>query len=76
MTADGKTQLKVTFEYKTNEERYAIESADVSFYFYDGNDLFNDDNKQRISDASIIGTYKKEVTEKTVTLYMTAPEVL
>ena len=75
MTADGKTQLKVTFEYKTNEERYAIESADVSFYFYDGNDLFNDDNKQRISDASIIGTYKKEVTEKTVTLYMTAPEV-
>lgn len=75
MTADGETKLTVTFEYKTDEERYAIESADVSFYFYDGDDLFNDDNKQLITDAGIIGTFTKEVTEKTVTLHMTAPEV-
>ena len=75
MTADGETKLTVTFEYKTDEERYAIESADVSFYFYDGDDLFNDDNKQLITDAGVIGTFTKEVTEKTVTLHMTAPEV-
>ena len=73
MTADGETKLKVTFKYNTDEERYAIESADVSFYFYDGNDLFNDDNKQRITNVGITGSFTKEVTEKTVTLHMTAP---
>ena len=75
MTADGETKLKVTFEYKTDDERIAIESANVLFYFYDGDDLFNDDKKQLITDAAIIGTYTKEVTEKTVTLHMTAPKV-
>ena len=73
MTADGETKLKVTFKYNTDDERYAIESADVSFYFYDGNDLFNDDNKQRITNVGITGSFTKEVTEKTVTLHMTAP---
>ena len=75
MTADGETKLNVTFKYNTDEERYTIESADVSFYFYDGNDLFHDDNKQHISDEGIIGTFTKEVTEKTVTLHMKAPAV-
>ena len=75
MTADGETKLKVTFEYKNADERYAIESADVSFYFYDGDDLFNDDKKQLITDAGVIGTFTKEVTEKTVTLHMTAPKI-
>lgn len=75
MTADGDTKLKVTFEYNTGDERYAIESADVSFYFYDGDDLFHDDKKQLVTDAAIIGTYTKEVTENTVTLHMTAPKV-
>lgn len=73
MTADGETKLKVTFEYNTKDERYAIESADVSFYFYDGDDLFHDDNKQRIINADITGSFTKEVTEKTVTLHMKAP---
>ena len=75
MTADGETKLKVTFEYKTGDERYAIESANVSFYFYDGDDLFHDDKKQLITDAGVIGTFTKEVTEKSVTLHMTAPKI-
>lgn len=40
MTADGETKLKVTFEYKTDDERYTIESASVLFCFYNGDDLF------------------------------------
>ena len=75
MTADGETQLKVTFEYKTDDERYKIDEAEVSFYFYDGDDLFHDDNKQLITDEGIIGTFTKEVTEKAVILHMTAPAV-
>ncbi len=75
MTADGETKLKVTFEYKTGDERYAIEQANVSFYFYDGDDLFHDDTKKLITDAAVIGTYTKEVTEKSVTLHMTAPKI-
>ena len=75
MTADGETKLKVTFKYNTSEERYAIESAYVSFYFYDGNDLFHDDNKRQITNPEVIGTFTKEVTEKMVTLYMKAPDV-
>lgn len=75
MTADGETKLKVTFEYNTGDERYAIESADVSFYFYDGDDLFHDDKKQLVTDAAVIGTYTKEVKEKSVTLHMTAPKI-
>ena len=38
MTADGETQLKVTFEYKTNDENYEIDSTAVEFCFYDGKD--------------------------------------
>ncbi len=73
MTADGETQLKVTFEYNTDDERYKIESSDVQFCFYEGNDLFHD-NKELINDPEIIGTYTKTETEKSVTLYMTAPQ--
>ena len=75
MTADGETKLKVTFEYNTGDERYAIETANVSFYFYDGDDLFHDDAKKLITDAAVIGTYTKEVKEKSVTLHMTAPKI-
>ena len=75
MTADGETKLKVTFEYKTVDERHKIESAEVLFLFYNGDDLFNDDNAVLITDEKITGTFTKEVTEKSVTLHMTAPEV-
>ena len=75
MTADGETQLKVTFEYNTDDERYKIESSDVQFCFYEGNDLFHD-NKELINDPEIIGTYTKTETEKSVTLYMTAPQAI
>ena len=78
MTADGETKLKVTFEYKTNDERYTIESAEVEFYFYDGKDLFNEEDEDAIkpiTDTNITGTFTKEETEKSVTLHMTAPNV-
>ena len=75
MTADGETQLKVTFEYKTKEERYAIDSAEVLFCFYNGDDLFNDDNLEFIDDPGIIGTYTMEIKKNAVTLHMTAPKV-
>ena len=77
MTADGETKLEVTFKYNTNEERYKIESSEVEFYFYDGNDLFNDNSKRYISmwDDEIIGTFTKVDTEKSVTLHMRAPKV-
>ena len=75
MTADGETKLKVTFEYKTDDERYKIESSEIEFCFYDGPDLFSDGNAELIDDARITGTFTKEETEKSVTLHMTAPKV-
>ena len=75
MTADGETKLKVTFEYKTGDERYTIESASVLFCFYNGDDLFNDENIEVVSDPGIIGTFTTEVTKKAATLHMTAPKV-
>lgn len=75
MTADGETKLKVTFEYKTDDERYTIDSAEVLFCFYNGDDLFNDDNLEIIKDDGITGTFKMDVTKKAVTLHMTAPKV-
>ena len=75
MTADGETKLKVTFEYKTDDERYTIESASVLFCFYNGDDLFNDENIEVVSDPGIIGTFTTEVTKKAATQHMTAPKV-
>ena len=75
MTADGETKLKVTFEYKTVDERHKIDSAQVLFLFYNGDDLFNDEDAMLITDENITGTFTKEVTEKSVTLHMTAPKV-
>ena len=75
MTADGETKLKVTFKYNTKDERYIIESSKVEFFFYDGDDLFNDDNAELIDDEDITGTFTQEETERSVTLHMTAPKV-
>ena len=75
MTADGETQLKVTFEYDTDDERYNIEASAVEFYFYEGKDLFNDKNKELISDTLITGTFTKEEKGKTVTIHLRAPKV-
>ena len=75
MTADGETKLKVTFEYKTVDERHKIDSAQVLFLFYNGDDLFNDEDAMLITNEDITGTFTKEVTEKSVTLHMTAPKV-
>ena len=76
MTADGETKLKVTFEYKTDDESYDIDSTKVEFCFYNGKDLFNDEeNALFFDDAKYYGSFTMEQTKKTVTLHMTAPEV-
>ena len=76
MTADGETQLKVTFEYKTNDENYEIDSTMVEFCFYDGKDLFHDEeNVTLIDDEYITGTFTTEQTKKTVTIHLTAPSI-
>lgn len=75
MTADGETQLSVTLTYTGDDARYIIESQETSFYFYDGSDLFNDDNKELITDTEhIVGSYTTENTEKTATVNLTAPK--
>ena len=74
MTADGETQLKLTFQFKNPDEDHEIEGAEVLFCFYEGKDLFNEEEIDYITDEKIIGTFKKEVEENAVTLTMTAPE--
>ena len=57
MTADGETKLKVTFEYKTDDESYDIDSTKVEFCFYNGKDLFNDEeNALFFDDAKYYGS--------------------
>lgn len=75
MTADGETKLNYTFKYLGNDPMYTIESAEIEYYFYDGNDLFHDENKVLVTDANLVGNYTKEVTEKAVTVHVTAPNV-
>ncbi len=76
MTADGETKLKVTFEYKTDNDLYEIDTTEVAFCFYKGDDLFNDlENALLFDEAKYAGTFTIEQTKKAVTLHMTAPEV-
>ena len=76
MTADGETKLKVTFEYKTGDESYDIDSTWVEFCFYDGKDLFHDEeNVIYFADENISGTFTMEQKKKSVTLHLTAPPV-
>lgn len=76
MTADGETKLKVTFEYKTTEESYDIDSVGVEFCYYDGKDLFHEKEKAiPFEDENISGTFTIEHAKKTVTLHLTAPSV-
>lgn len=75
MTADGETQLTVSLEYFGDDERYLIESQDVFFYLYDGNDLFHDDSKILLTDPGITGTYTTDTKEKKASVHVTAPKV-
>ena len=76
MTADGETKLKVTFEYKTADESYDIDSTWVEFCFYDGKDLFHDEeNVIFFDDENISGTFTMDQKKKSVTLHLTAPPV-
>lgn len=75
MTADGKTSLSVTLTYTGTDSRYTIASQEVSFYFYEGSDLFNDDAKEQITDTErFVGTYMTSHTEKSATITLTAPQ--
>ena len=76
MTADGETKLKVTFEYLTDKEEYEIDSTKVEFCFYDGKDLFHDEeNVIYFDDENLSGAFTMEQNKKTVTLHLTAPAV-
>ena len=74
MTADGETQLKLTFQFKNPDEDHEIEEAEVLFCFYEGKDLFNEEKLDFITDEKIIGTFKKEVEKNAINIIMTAPE--
>lgn len=74
MTADGETKLSVTLTYSGDDSRYTIASQEVKFYFYEGNDLFHDENKELITETErFVGTYTTENTEKTAIVRITAP---
>ena len=63
MTADGETQLSVTLSYPENDTRHKITSQEVSFYFYNGSNIFTDDNKELITDIEhIVGSYTTDNT--------------
>lgn len=75
MTADGETKLSVILSYSGDDSRYTISSQEVNFYFYDGNDLFHDNNKELISEIDkYVGSFTTETTEKTATVHLTAPD--
>lgn len=75
MTADGETQLSVTLRYPENDTRHKITSQEVSFYFYNGSNIFTDDNKELITDIEhIVGSYTTDNTTNTATVTLTAPK--
>ena len=74
MTADGETQLKLTFQFKNPDEDHEIEEAEVLFCFYEGKDIFNEEKLDFITDVKITGTFKKEVEKNAINIIMTAPE--
>ena len=75
MTADGETKLSVKLTYTGDDSRYKIASQEVSFYFYEGNDLFHDESKELITDTEkFVGSYTTENTEYTATVHLTSPK--
>lgn len=75
MTADGETKLSVKLAYTGEDSRYKIASQEVKFYFYDGNDIFHDENKELITDTErFVGNYTAENTEYTATVHLTSPD--
>lgn len=74
MTADGSTQLKVTLDYEGADSRYTISGQNVQFYFYEGNDIFHDDNKELIVDTNLyIGNYSSEFSDNQASVTITSP---
>ena len=75
MTADGKTQLSVTLSYPEDDTRHKITSQEVAFYFYNGSNIFTDNNKELITDIEhIVGNYTTDNTTNTATVTLTAPK--
>ena len=76
MTADGETELNITLKYSGNDPNYTIDSHEVEFYWYNGNDIFHDDNKILITETTaLVGFVGKDKTDKSATVYIRAPEV-
>ena len=64
MTADGATGLDVSLYYPGQDDRYTIASHEVSFYFYDGQNFFQDDNKVEVPDVpAFVGRYTSTQSE-------------
>lgn len=75
MTADGETQLAVTLSYPEGDTRHKIISQEVSFYFYNGSNIFTDNNKELITDIEhVVGSYATDNTTNTATVTLTAPK--
>jgi len=75
MTADGATGLDVSLYYPGQDDRYTIASHEVSFYFYDGQNFFQDDNKVEVPDVpAFVGRYTSTQSERGVVVELTAPE--
>ncbi len=74
MTADAKTQLKISLTYNGSDAGYKIVDCKPSFYFYQGNDLLHDPNKQLITDVgNLVGTVNTQFTKNQVNVIITAP---
>ncbi len=74
LASDGTTKLNITLSYNGDDSRYTIVNHAVSFYWYDGDDIFNDDAKELISDTDrFVGSYTSTNSEKDATVTITSP---
>lgn len=74
MIADGETKISITLRYMPDDDKRVIESQEVKFYFYNGDDLFHDSDKQLVTGLSqFVGNYSCENTQKNVAVHLTAP---
>ena len=74
LASDGTTKLNVTLSYTGDDSIYTIANHAISFYWYDGNDIFNDDSKELITDTDrFVGSYTSTNSEKDATVTITAP---
>lgn len=74
MTSDGATQLNVTLSYSGDDSKYTIANHTISFYWYDGNNIFNDNSKELITETDrFVGNYTSYNSDKEASVTITAP---